>query len=86
MVKIIFDDEKSTAHNSFSGTVNVITFGSEQYQWHPDDKWGKADPNGPAARSTVTASPETAFTLEKASVTVLRGMIGPAQGAVKRKK
>jgi hypothetical protein len=85
-VKIIFDVKKSNSYDSFTGTVNVITFGSRQYQWHPDDKWGKADPDGPAARSTVTASAETTFALEKSSITVLRGIVGPAPSPVKRKR
>ena len=85
-VRIVFDDAKLNAHNSFSGAVNAISFGSEQYQWHPDDKWGKADPDGPAARSTVTAAADTIFTLPKASVTVLRGMVAAPASPVKRKK
>jgi hypothetical protein len=53
-----------------------VTFGAAQYQWHPTPNGGHADPDGPAARSTVNADAATKFTLPAASVTVLRGKIG----------
>jgi hypothetical protein len=53
----------------------VVTFGAAQYQWQPTPNGGHADPDGPAARSTVNASAATKFTLPAASVTVLRGKI-----------
>jgi hypothetical protein len=57
--------------------VDFITFGSEQYQWHPGFDDGKADPDGPPARSLINAAPPTVFKLPKASVTVIRGTITP---------
>jgi hypothetical protein len=72
-VKLEFHDGKGT--NYFAGQVERITFGSEQYQWHPDEKGGHADPDGPVVRSTVAGAPGSLYTLPKASITVLRGRI-----------
>jgi hypothetical protein len=58
-----------------SGPVTEVTFGSEQYQWHPAENGGNADPDGPAARSTVNAGNGTVFTLPKASMAVIRGKL-----------
>jgi F5/8 type C domain len=74
-VHIVFQDEKSKKDSSFAGPVNRVTFGSEQYQWHSNIKGGTADPDGPAARSTISAAPDTTFVLPKASITVLRGTL-----------
>jgi hypothetical protein len=76
-IQVIFHDDKAGADSFFTGPVNLISFGSEQYQWHPDDRdrGGQADPDGPAARSTISAVADTKFTLPKASVTVIRGHI-----------
>ncbi len=74
-VKIEFDSATGAAKH-FAGSVARITFGSEQYQWHPGGEFGgTADPDGPAARSTVNGDTQTEYTLPKASVTVLRGKI-----------
>jgi hypothetical protein len=56
----------------------MITFGKEQYQWHPDRKKGHADPDGPPKTSMVQAGQDTNYDLPAASVTVLRGTLGPA--------
>jgi|HubBroStandDraft_6_1064221.scaffolds.fasta_scaffold02252_2 hypothetical protein len=72
-VRIAFHDSKSNADDFFAGLVSVATFGSDQYQWHPNLKDGTADPDGPIARSTITLAPGATFQLPKASVTVLRG-------------
>src|SRR5438034_564878 len=77
-VRINFGDGAAGSDNAFSGTVDVITFGSEQYQWHPTTTGGSANPDGPAAHSRMMAAANTTFTLPKASITVLRGKIGPA--------
>jgi hypothetical protein len=77
-IHIAFEDATKKKTSSFAGPVNVITFGSEQYQWHSDSSnpiGGTADPDGPPAKSSVNAGPDTAFTLPKASVTILRGSI-----------
>jgi hypothetical protein len=59
----------------FSGSVALVTFGSEQYQWHPSESGGNADPDGPAARTAVKAGKDTVFTLPKASISVIRGKV-----------
>ena len=79
-VGIAFDDSKSGKVSHFSGAVAAITFGSAQYQWHPDEKnpiGGRADPDGPALRSTIQAAADTRFDLPASSVVVLRGTISP---------
>jgi hypothetical protein len=53
----------------------MVTFGSAQYQWHPEIAAGKADPDGPPARSTIAASPATQYELPAASITVLTGTV-----------
>jgi hypothetical protein len=74
-VKIEFNDGRSPSY--FSAQVARITFGSEQYQWHPDEKGGHADPDGPVARSNVAGGQGSVYTLPQASITVLRGKIAP---------
>ena len=73
-IHIEFQDASNKV-SRFAGTVNMVTFGSEQYQWHSNVKSGMADPDGPAARSVITADVATTFTLPKASVTVLKGQL-----------
>lgn len=76
-VRIVFRDDKAKVERHFTGEVTAVTFGSAQYQFHPNVKTsGNADPDGPAARSTIHAAPDTTFELPKASMTVLRGNLG----------
>jgi hypothetical protein len=87
-VAISFEDSEKGTSGSFAGPVSVTTFGKEQYQWHPGTRAdsgggrpeGKADPDGPAAKSTVSAGVGTKFTLPAASVTVIRGVTKVAAG------
>ena len=72
-VRVAFENGAGNA--AFSGPVSAITFGSAQYQWHPTPTGGTADPDGPAARSSITANASTSYSLPKASITVLRGRI-----------
>lgn len=73
-VRVLFtSDEKEP--REFSGPVTAVTFGSEQYRWHPKGRDSFADPDGPPATSTVDAKPGARFTLPKSSVTVLRGRL-----------
>jgi hypothetical protein len=82
-VRIAFNDSTSKTDSSFTGPMDLITFGSEQYHWnpastggdYPNAPIGNANPDGPATKSQITAGPATTFTLPKASVTVLRGKI-----------
>jgi len=73
-VKIEFADAESKKVAHFAGPVTMVTFGAEQYVWHSQGSKSHADPDGPAATSTVNASSGT-FNLPRASVTVLRGKI-----------
>ena len=82
-VNISFEDEQKKAAATFNGTVHVTTFGKAQYRWHPELEGGKADPDGPAAKSTVNAGPATSFVLPAASVTVIRGTLGGTKPAGK---
>ena len=72
-IRIVFANGVKTGH--FSGAIRVVTFGSEQYVWHGEDATAHADPNLPPVVSSIEASAQTAFTLPKASVTVLRGAV-----------
>jgi hypothetical protein len=74
VVSIQFHDNDAKKDRSFVGSVARITFGKEQYEWHSAMRDGYADPDGPAARSTVPAGTDQ-FTLPAASMTVLRGRI-----------
>jgi hypothetical protein len=72
-VRIAFESSGGTGH--FSGTIRMVTFGSEQYVWHGADATAHADPNLPPVVSSIDASAQTVFQLPKASVTVLRGEV-----------
>jgi F5/8 type C domain/Glycosyl hydrolases family 39 len=74
-VRISFDDWDPGKAAHFAGQVKMVTFGSAQYQWHPEIAAGKADPDGPPARSTIAASPATQYELPAASITVLTGTV-----------
>ena len=77
-VRIVFDD--ANTQRAFTGTVTMVSFGKNQYQWHSNRKQGYADPKGPAARSTIQAPANGVYTLPAASVTVLRGKLGAIAG------
>jgi hypothetical protein len=72
-VRLAFHEDAAKAERSFAGSVDRITFGSEQYQWQAQPNGGMANPDGPPARSQLAADSKTTFTLPKASLTVLRG-------------
>jgi hypothetical protein len=74
-MKIEFADASVNHPEHFTGPVTMVTFGAEQYVWHPDGPKSHADPDGPAARKTITVKSGNAVTLPRASVTVLRGKI-----------
>ncbi len=75
-VRIVFHDDEAGRDRSFAGPVARITFGKDQYVWHPAMRDGYADPDGPAARSVLPAGTDR-FELPAASMTVLRGNLGP---------
>jgi len=85
-VKVIFADP-TAKQRVFAGSVARVVFGPAEYQWHPDPgapegtrrraQSGHADPDGPASKSTVTASgADTLYQLPKSSIVVLRGKLG----------
>jgi hypothetical protein len=84
-VRLEFHDSSKNAGSFFAGPVDVITFGSEQYHWNPTTGGGSASPDGPAARSSLSASADTNFALPKASITVIRGNIQQRTPAAEQK-
>lgn len=74
-VRIAFRDGGAGPDRHFTGPAIVTTFGAAQYQWHARGRDGRADPDGPAARTTVAAAQDTVFDLPKASITVIRGAL-----------
>ena len=74
-VRVVFDDARRKRNASFTGPVTLVTFGGEQYVWVNDGPNSHPDPDNPPAATTITASSQSAFTLPKASVTVLRGKV-----------
>jgi hypothetical protein len=77
-LRIVFQDSEGKKESAFAGPVTMITFGKNQYQWHPARRNGYADPDGPAASSTVAGGDNAVYMLPSASVTVLRGKIAEA--------
>ncbi|HEY6337688.1 MAG TPA: discoidin domain-containing protein [Candidatus Sulfotelmatobacter sp.] len=77
-ISIVIHDAEANRDTSFAGPLTLITFGKEQYQWHPARKKGHADPDGPPVTRTLQAEPATRYTLPPASVNVLRGALGPS--------
>ena len=86
-VHIAFHSDGSSSDSHFAGSLDVVTFGSEQYKWHTDLKLipvgGSADPDGPAVRSTISAGVDTIYVLPKASVTVIRGKLAATPSPAK---
>ncbi len=92
-VRVAFRGE-SAREESFAGPVEIATFGSEQYKWHPSHTRfeahaehaaertvvaytkGWADPDGPIARTKLTAGKDTLYEVPAASVVVIRGSVG----------
>ena len=72
-VKIEFGDSNGRPTAHFSSPVTMVTFGAEQYVWHPEGPKSHADPDGPPMTTKINAKSNRVFTLPKASVTVLRG-------------
>jgi len=73
-VNVAFADSAAKRTRHFTGKVDRITFGPTEYKWH-DEAGGHADPDGPAAKSTVQGSASAVYQLPKASIIVLRGRI-----------
>ena len=74
-VAIEFDDASGAPPRYFAGAVAMVTFGAEQYVWHPEGAKSHADPDGPPANTSMNVKSGAGFTLPRASVTVLRGKL-----------
>ena len=74
-IHVRFHDADGRRDFYFADEVSEITFGKEQYQWHPDRKKGYADPDGPAKSWIVTGGENATYELPAASLTVLRGRL-----------
>ena len=73
-VRVVFQDSQRKRQSSFAGPVTLVTFGSEQYVWINDGPNSHPDPDQPPV-ATLLQGPPPAFTLPKASITVLRGKV-----------
>jgi len=62
-------------HATFSGSITMVTFGTEQYVWHSGGPTSHADPNQEPVTSQISGTADVRFTLPKASITVLRGRL-----------
>jgi hypothetical protein len=72
-VRVAFRDGE--AERSFSGPVTRITFGADQYVWHPNGPDGRARPDGPPLERRELGGKGATYRLPAASITVLRGKI-----------
>jgi hypothetical protein len=70
-MRVVFADGEHK--RSFAGDVTRVTFGPEQYRWHPDGPNGHATPDGPPASAKERATQGTRYRLPPSSITVLRG-------------
>jgi len=75
-VHIKFTDAERKPDRYFTGQIDRITFGANEYQWRPNGADGHAQPDGPQVKSTVSGSQDAVYSLPKASITILRGRIG----------
>ena len=66
-IHVLFDDGTAPG-KSFSGSISMVTFGSEQYVWRSEAINSHPDPNNPPTRRSVQGS---VIELPKASLTVL---------------
>jgi F5/8 type C domain-containing protein len=73
-VKIDWIRDNDHLPHHFVGQVSSVTFGADQYVWHPQGARSHADPDGPP-RNALLAATGASFRLPRASVTVLRGRL-----------
>jgi hypothetical protein len=74
-VSVEFADGGTKHARHFDGSVERITLGAAEYQWHDGENGGHAEPDGPATKTTVHGGAHAKYTLPKASIMVLRGKI-----------
>lgn len=76
-MRVLFHNAENGSNASFVGKVAVISFGKDQYQWHPDRKEGYPDPDSPPNKRMLDAAPGMEYELPPASLTILRGAVSP---------
>ena len=74
-VQVNFHDAVHNSDHYFRGDVTQVSFGSDNYTWHPKGQNGYADPDGPAVTSTQPGGAGIQYILPAASITVLRGRV-----------
>ena len=74
-VYVAFHNSADDSRHFFDGKIRQITFGADDYTWHPDGANGFANPDGPAVSSDEPGGEGTRYTLPRASITVLRGNV-----------
>jgi hypothetical protein len=75
-VHIKFTGMEGNKDRHFTGQVDRITFGANEYVWRPNGANGHPDPDGPQVKSAVAGGEAAVYSLPKASITILRGKIG----------
>ena len=71
-VTVQFQKPGSRTPLSFTGAVDVLSYSSAQYVWHPNKDKGYPDPDLPPLRSVQMTS---AFTLPPFSISIVRGHV-----------
>jgi hypothetical protein len=79
-VNVLFADEDAKNKGAkdirhFVGPVDLITFGSAEYQWVGGWNGNHAEPDGPATKTKLQGAANMMYSLPKASIIVLRGKI-----------
>jgi hypothetical protein len=74
-VALAFENGGKATDGRFSGTVKKVTFGADEYVWHPAGPKSYAEPDGPPKQETVEWKQGQKVQLPKASVTVLTGRV-----------
>jgi hypothetical protein len=74
-VKIVMENAGGGRAMDFEGPVELVTFGAEQYVWHPAGAKSHADPDGPAKVSKFEWKEGQTIGLPKASMVVASGKV-----------
>lgn len=74
-VSIAFENSGKPTAAQFAGTLKKVTFGADEYVWHPAAAKSYADPAGPPKRENLSWKSGQTVSLPKASVTVLTGQV-----------
>lgn len=74
-MRVVFADTSQNRERQFAGRITFTSFGAEQYRWNGDGPNSGPEPDRAPASSTISADPQTIFTLPRGSISVLRGVI-----------